>query len=188
MDHLIPASRLNFAMPSNHKMKIKEKEKMDKYLDLATELKATELNCLESSIRFGKRLEEFKIWGRIKTIQTIALVISAFYLEESWRSEDSGCYSNFSVRAQINVSVKNLQEITHLMYMDDIKLFAKNETELETLIQAVRIYSHNIGMEFGIEKRTMLIMKSRNWQVTEGIELLVPKQKIRKLGESETYK
>ena len=27
------------------------------------------------------------------------------------------------------------------MYMDDIKLFAKNEKELETLIQAVRIYS-----------------------------------------------
>ena len=27
------------------------------------------------------------------------------------------------------------------MYMDDIKLFAKNEKELETLIHAVRIYS-----------------------------------------------
>ncbi len=35
----------------------------------------------------------------------------------------------------------------HLMYMDDIKLFAKNEKELETLIQTVRIYSQNIGME-----------------------------------------
>ena len=30
--------------------------------------------------------------------------------------------------------------------------FAKNENELETLIQAVRIYSQDIGMEFGIEK------------------------------------
>ena len=29
--------------------------------------------------------------------------------------------------------------INHLMYMDDIKLFAKNEKELETLIHAVRI-------------------------------------------------
>ena len=35
------------------------------------------------------------------------------------------------------------------MYMDDIKLFAKNEKELEALIHAVRIYSQNIGMEFG---------------------------------------
>ena len=38
------------------------------------------------------------------------------------------------------------------MYMDDIKHFAKNEKELETLIRTVRIYSHDIGMEFGIEK------------------------------------
>ena len=44
------------------------------------------------------------------------------------------------------------EKINHLMYMDDIKLFTKNEKELETLIQKVRIYSLNIGMEFVIEK------------------------------------
>ena len=38
------------------------------------------------------------------------------------------------------------------MYMDDFKLFAKNEKELETLIHAVRIYSVVIRMEFGIKK------------------------------------
>ena len=37
------------------------------------------------------------------------------------------------------------------MYMDNIKLFAKNEKELETLIQAVRIFSLDIGMEFNRE-------------------------------------
>ena len=39
----------------------------------------------------------------------------------------------------------------HLVYMDDIKPFVKNEKELETLIQAVRVYSQDIGMEFVIE-------------------------------------
>ena len=48
------------------------------------------------------------------------------------------------------------------MYMDDIKLFAKNVKELETLILAVRIYSQDIGVEFGIEKYAMLVMKSGN--------------------------
>ena len=68
-----------------------------------------------------------------------------------------------------------------------IKLFAKNEKELETLIQAVRIYSHDIGMEFGIERCTMLIIKSGKWQMMDGIEL--PNQeKIRTLREKETYK
>ena len=33
------------------------------------------------------------------------------------------------------------------MHPDDIKPFAKNEKELENLIQTVRIYSQDIGME-----------------------------------------
>ena len=44
--------------------------------------------------------------------------------------------------------------------MDDIKLFAKKKTELKTLVQTVKIDSQDIGMEFGKEKRAMLIMKS----------------------------
>ena len=57
------------------------------------------------------------------------------------------------------------------MYMDDIKLFAKNEKELVTLIHAVRIYSQDIGMEFGIQKCAMLVMKSGKRHMTEGMEL-----------------
>ena len=44
--------------------------------------------------------------------------------------------------------------------MDVVKLFAKNKKELETLIHAVRIPSQDIGMEFGIEKCAILVMKS----------------------------
>ena len=50
--------------------------------------------------------------------------------------------------------------------MDDIKLLAKNEKELETLIHAVRIYSPDIGMEFG-----MLVIKSSKQHLTDGMEL-----------------
>ena len=57
---------------------------------------------------------------------------------------------------------KSQEKINHLMYMDDIKLFAKNEKEVETLIHTVRIYSQDIGMEFGIEKCAMLVMKRGN--------------------------
>ena len=35
--------------------------------------------------------------------------------------------------------------------MDNIKLFANNEKDLETLLQAVRIYSEDIGIELDIE-------------------------------------
>ena len=63
--------------------------------------------------------------------------------------------------------------------------FAKNEKELETLIHTVRRYSQDIGIEFGMEKCAMLIMKSGKWHLTDGMEL--PKQdKIRTLWEKET--
>ena len=63
------------------------------------------------------------------------------------------------------------EKINHLMYMDDIKLFAKSERELEPLIQAIRIYSQAIGMEFGMEKCAMLVMKSYKRHMTDGMEL-----------------
>ena len=68
---------------------------------------------------------------------------------------------------------KSQEKINHLMYLNDIKLFAKNEkkkNKLETLIQAVRIYSQDIGIKYGIEKCTMQIMKSGKRQMTEKME------------------
>ena len=79
------------------------------------------------------------------------------------------------------------EKINHLMHIDDVKLFAKNEKELETLIHAVKIYSQDIGMEFGIEKCTKLIMKSGKRHRTGGMELL-NQDKITTLGEKGTYK
>ena len=67
---------------------------------------------------------------------------------------------------------KSQEKINHLMYMDDIKPFAKNEKELEIIIQTVRIYSQDLGKEFGIEKCVMLIMKSGKRHLMEGVELL----------------
>ena len=68
-----------------------------------------------------------------------------------------------------------------------IKLFAKNEKELETLIHAVRIYSQDIGMEFSIEKCAMLVMKSGKRHMTDGMEL-PNHERIRTPEENKTYK
>ena len=71
--------------------------------------------------------------------------------------------------------------------MDDIKLFTKNEKELETLIHAVIIYSQDIGMEFSIEKCAMLVMKIGKRHLAGGMELL-SQDNIITLGEKKTYK
>ena len=105
MDHLIPARRsdliiinkkkekrtckiVNFAVPADHRIKQKESEKKDKYLDLARELK--ELWNMQVKIipivigAFGtvtkgllKGLEDLEVGGRVETIRTTDLLRTA---------------------------------------------------------------------------------------------------------------
>ena len=42
--------------------------------------------------------------------------------------------------------------INHLFYMDDLKLFAKNDQQLQGLINIVKQFSDDIRMEFGLNK------------------------------------
>ena len=74
--------------------------------------------------------------------------------------------------------------INYLIYMDDIKLFVENEKEPETLKHAMRIYSQDIGMEFGRERCSMPVMKSGKRHLTDGMEL--PNQN--RIERSKTYK
>ena len=55
--------------------------------------------------------------------------------------------------------------------MDDLKLYAKSERELDSLIQTVRIFSDDVGMVFGLGKCAVLVLKRGRMVRTEGIEL-----------------
>ena len=76
---------MDFAVPADHRVKLKENEKMDKYLDLARELKMLwnmrvkvipiVVGALGTvPINLEKRLEDLEITGGIETIQTTALL------------------------------------------------------------------------------------------------------------------
>ena len=82
---------------------------------------------------------------------------------------------------------KNRPIVNHLLYMDDLKLYAKDKKELDTLIQTVRVFSKDIGMDYGIEKCAMIQMKRGKFVMSEGIELPNGK-KIRSLDDQEGYK
>ena len=51
------------------------------------------------------------------------------------------------------------EKMNHLLYTDDLKIFAKEEAGLDSLLQTVRVFSSDIGLEFGIKKYAILIMK-----------------------------
>ena len=71
--------------------------------------------------------------------------------------------------------------------MDDLKLYRRSKKGLDSLVQALRVFSEDIGMEFGIEKYAMLVMEKRKIVKSACIEL--PDGKVIKyLQEGESYK
>ena len=49
--------------------------------------------------------------------------------------------------------------INHLIYMDDIKLYAKDDNQIEGLLGTVKTFSDDIGMEFGLDKCSKVTFK-----------------------------
>ena len=79
------------------------------------------------------------------------------------------------------------EKINHLLFMDDLKLYSRSKKGLDSLVQKVHVFSEDIGMEFGIEKCAMLVMKRGKIVKSAGIELTDGKI-IKSLQEGESYK
>ena len=65
----------------------------------------------------------------------------------------------------------NKGKTNYLLFMDDLKLYAKNEKSLDSLVQTVRIFSDDTGMEFGIDKCATLVLKGEKIAKFDGISL-----------------
>ena len=112
---------VDFAVLADHRIKLKECEKKDKYLDIARELKKLwnmQVTIIPIVIgAFGtvtkgllKELDDLEVGGRVETIQTTPLLRTARIWEESWRLEENCCLSNSSERPSANADVKNFSE------------------------------------------------------------------------------
>ena len=89
---------VDFAIPADHKINLKECEKKDKYLDLAREwkklwnMKVTIVLIVIGALgtitkRLFKGLEDLEVGGRVETIQMTALLRTARILRrvlETW--------------------------------------------------------------------------------------------------------
>ena len=65
----------------------------------------------------------------------------------------------------------NEEKINHLLFMDDLKLYASSEADLDVLVNEVYAYSNDIGMEFGMDKCASLVTKGGHRVKTVGVEL-----------------
>ena len=81
---------------------------------------------------------------------------------------------------------KKGERINHLLFMDDLKLFAKNVDQIDSLVNTVRIFSEDMKMEFGLSKCGMLIMK--RGKVVESDGLCMPADTMMRNIEEGGYK
>ena len=62
-------------------------------------------------------------------------------------------------------------KVNHLLFMDDLKLFAKDEMEIDSLVRTVCVLSEDIGMKFGVQKCGSVVMKRGKVVNSNGVQL-----------------
>ena len=77
-------------------------------------------------------------------------------------------------------------KINHLLFMGNLKLYGKIDSEIKGLVSFVEVFSLGIGMKFDIEKCSMNITKGEKVKSTGGIQL-PSSENIRKI-EEDRYK
>ena len=79
------------------------------------------------------------------------------------------------------------ENINHLLFTNDLMLHSRSEKGLDSLVQKVRVFSEDIGMEFGIENCAMVVIEKG--KIVKPISIKLPDGKVIKwLQEGESYK
>jgi hypothetical protein len=103
------------------------------------------------------------------------------------------CICLIPLTEQLNRLNKRYEEyttktkISHLLYIDDLKLLGKSEEELQKQIQTVTTFSDDIYMEFGLDKCAKIVFKKG--KLVHSQNLAVDKyREIQELEQGKTYK
>ena len=76
--------------------------------------------------------------------------------------------------------------VNHLLFMDDLKLYASNDNQLNTLINITKLFSDDIRMSFGFDKCNKITIKRGYLQQTGDI-ILDKDETIKELDHSKIY-
>ena len=87
---------------------------------------------------------------------------------------------------QMEARNKNSPKVSHLLYMDDLKLYAPDEIKLTKQLELVSEFTHDIRMDFGLDKCAKINLRKGKSVTTPGIQ--VDEYNIQNLEQEGTYK
>jgi hypothetical protein len=78
-------------------------------------------------------------------------------------------------------------KLSQLLYMDDLKLIAKSEEELQKQIQTVKTFRDDIHVEFGLEKYAKITFMRGKLTHSQNLVIDINRE-IQELQRRKTYK
>ena len=66
-------------------------------------------------------------------------------------------------------------DVSHLFYMDDFKLFSRDKTKLQQELTTVKTFSDDIQMDFGLDKCIIAVFKHGKLTKSQNISLITRK-------------
>lgn len=85
--------------------------------------------------------------------------------------------TNMINRQGLGYEIDGENKVSHLLYMDDLKIFGKSEEQMRQAMHIVKTFSDDIRMEFGLEKCATVVFKGgkrihgRNLQLNDGVNI-----------------
>ena len=67
--------------------------------------------------------------------------------------------------------ISTKEKVNNLLFMNDLKLYGKDEIELERLVECFNQYSNNIGIRFGLDRSGVVFIENRLKKKCKGINL-----------------
>jgi hypothetical protein len=103
------------------------------------------------------------------------------------------CICLLSLNEQLNKLNTGYEEhttktkILHILYMDDLKLIAKSEEELQKQIQTVKNFCNDIHKDFGLDKCAKITFKKGKLTYSQNLVIDINRE-VQELDQGKTYK
>ena len=90
-------------------------------------------------------------------------------------------------RLNIGYKIESNHEISHLLYLDDLKIFMRTEAQLSKALSIVKTFADDISREYSLDRCAIAVMKGGNELESQKIPI-DDKTTIQSFNEEETYK
>lgn len=99
----------------------------------------------------------------LQCVKTGTIMIKWGILQGDSLSPQLLCFplTNMLNKQGLGYAVNKQHSISHPLYMDTLKLFTKDEHQLEQALVTIKAFSDDIKIEFGLDKCTVLLQSSR---------------------------